>query len=156
EQTALYQRFYNWALTEGPSWMGWGVGDGGPNSVDASAVMTYVCPSDAIPDPPVGQLSLTDFPTSTGQPAYVGLASYHPSGGAAGFAPSPLDGVITIYADTYDQGCRIMDILDGTSETILFGEKFNGDPNFNAFSFLWSGFFNSTRAFSFPQWLNGS
>ena len=47
EQGAHYQKFYNWALANN-AWMGSGVNDGGPGSLDASSVKTFICPADAL------------------------------------------------------------------------------------------------------------
>lgn len=94
-----------------------------PNAPGAQIIKILICPSDQLPSPPVQVYS------SGGATYYLGLTSY---GGNAGSVSNywknqqPFqDGVLYI-----NSRIRIADITDGTSNTILFGERFHSDPNF--------------------------
>lgn len=117
EQDPLYQAFAAKAVAVGSSQLGQ-VGDGGPSSLDASALSTLVCPSDLLPNPAVGNVAGTN--------GYYGLTSYRPSTtGRDQSDPAFItDGVIVPFKKV-----RIEDITDGTSNTTLFGERSSYDPN---------------------------
>jgi prepilin-type N-terminal cleavage/methylation domain-containing protein/prepilin-type processing-associated H-X9-DG protein len=127
EQQPLYQRLRDTAITTNNPVMG-AVGDGGPNSLDASVIASYVCPADALPSPAVVQ-----FP---GGNTFMGLTSYR-------FGYSGLDGGDPEYGQDgviCDRVVRITDVTDGTSNTLMFGEFSNFDPNWDAWtSFAGSG-----------------
>ncbi len=96
----------------------------GPTSVGATVVKTLVCPSDIVP--PSG---LTTF-TTGGVTYSLALASYGGNGGSnTGFweNSTPQDGVFAINSTV-----RILQITDGTSNTILMGERYHYDPTFDA------------------------
>ena len=81
-----------------------------------TVIGTLQCPSD--PD-----LNLVPFPSSTP----TTLASYVGNGGSFEWSHVPgmgarSDGVLTRTSNIQHQGIRITDILDGTSNTFLFGE----------------------------------
>jgi prepilin-type N-terminal cleavage/methylation domain-containing protein/prepilin-type processing-associated H-X9-DG protein len=96
----------------------------GPTSPGASVVKTFVCPSD--------YLSLnggvTTY-TSKGVVYYLALASYQGNGGSnsAYYVNSTQDGIFYLNSTV-----RIVAITDGTSNTIMFGERFHLDPVFDA------------------------
>jgi prepilin-type processing-associated H-X9-DG protein/prepilin-type N-terminal cleavage/methylation domain-containing protein len=122
EQQPLYQRLYDKAVAQASGAMGC-VGDGGPNSLDASVVSSYVCPADGLPNPAVQQLPGTN--------TYLGLTSYRVSYSAVDASDPRFgnDGVIC-----EDATVRITDITDGTSSTLIFGEFANADPNWNTWA----------------------
>jgi prepilin-type N-terminal cleavage/methylation domain-containing protein/prepilin-type processing-associated H-X9-DG protein len=108
EQTALYQQF---------------VAAGGIPG--GTSLPVLACPSDSgIPSPPVVEYS----------GIYVGVTSYRPN--ATGLSPldpkSGTDGVI-IFPSTSPVSStspvQILSITDGSSNTIMFGEFSNFDPN---------------------------
>jgi prepilin-type N-terminal cleavage/methylation domain-containing protein/prepilin-type processing-associated H-X9-DG protein len=136
EQQNLYQRFRDSAVAQQRPILG-DVNDGGPNSLDASVVATYVCPADALPRPAVGLWPGTN--------TYVGLTSYRANSTGYDFFYQPFgdDGVICI-----DTAVRLTDITDGTSNTLLFGEHYNADPNWP----LWSAAFGLNPATQFYLW----
>ncbi len=88
----------------------------------AQPVKTLVCPSDMLPNPPV-VLGYDGY--------YFGMVSY---GGIAGtvsnyYTNATLDGCFYV-----NSSVRIADILDGTSNTMFFGERYHFDPNWTAAS----------------------
>jgi prepilin-type N-terminal cleavage/methylation domain-containing protein/prepilin-type processing-associated H-X9-DG protein len=109
---------------------------GGPNSLSATAIKTFICPADALPTPPVAQIFA---PGQFGYPDgyYSSLTSYGPNTGTRGWAsvfspPKIDDGVFLVLKPT--QPLRMADITDGTSSTILFGEAYHRDPLWKTFS----------------------
>jgi prepilin-type N-terminal cleavage/methylation domain-containing protein/prepilin-type processing-associated H-X9-DG protein len=104
----------------------------------AAAVKTFVCPSDIFPQNP------NPFP-STGTPTeFDGVTTYKANGGSRPvFATSSTnDGVFMATgsaarkAATAPNGIRVKlgEILDGTANTICFGEGYHLDPNFDTFT----------------------
>jgi prepilin-type N-terminal cleavage/methylation domain-containing protein/prepilin-type processing-associated H-X9-DG protein len=99
----------------------------GPNALGATTPSVFVCPIDSLPTPPIWQL--TAGPTSkwpNGQ--YCGLESYGPNGGTSAHVDSngwPQDGVII--PSSSSKPTQLTDITDGTSQTLLFGERCNYD-----------------------------
>src|SRR5438270_4251902 len=83
------------------------------DSVGAKVVKTYLCPSD------VG-LPVTTF-TTGGHTYYFGANSYGGNAGIRSFYTSAMthDGMFYINSKV-----KMADVLDGTSNTILFGERF--------------------------------
>ena len=94
----------------------------------ATVIKTFICPADALANPPVAQL-LAPFP---GFPdgIYNSLASYGPNTGTRGWAtftpPQIDDGVFLVWNST--RPVCLANITDGTSSTILFGEAYHRDP----------------------------
>jgi len=110
---------------------------GGPNSLRATVIKTLICPADALPTPPIGQLyapgQYPDYPDGV----YSSLTSYGPNTGTRGWAshfgsPPKIDDGVFLVLTT--QPLRIADITDGTSSTILFGEAYHRDPLWKTFS----------------------
>ena len=85
----------------------------GINSVGAQVVKILVCPSDgAMPTPAVGQYKTY----------YFGLSSY---GGCSGTSATTITGSQSLQNGVFymNSAVRITDITDGTSNTLLFGER---------------------------------
>jgi prepilin-type N-terminal cleavage/methylation domain-containing protein/prepilin-type processing-associated H-X9-DG protein len=124
EQQALYQQLeINGGLPQPDSSI-----PGGPCSTPLSML---ACPSDQLPSPPTTKIPPLVFAT---KPIYVGLTSYVGNYTALPFSdPSQgLDGIFP--AETSLTGQRLspvsmVGITDGTSNTIMFGERYNYDPN---------------------------
>ena len=66
---------------------------------------------------------------------YFGLTSYGPNTGTRGLRTYPYvqDGVMHI-----NTRVRVADVTDGTTNTILFGEMYHHDPNFDSFPLTWN------------------
>lgn len=107
---------------------------GGDKSRTSIVLPVLVCPSDVLASPPV-----TEYNGPAG-PEYYGLTSYGGNGGSRAYAdlifgagpPHPTttlpnDGIFFI-----NSGVRLADVLDGTSHTLLFGERSHFDPDFDA------------------------
>jgi prepilin-type N-terminal cleavage/methylation domain-containing protein/prepilin-type processing-associated H-X9-DG protein len=95
----------------------------GPNGPGAQAVSVLVCPMDYLPAPAV-----TTYTADDGTTYYFGMTSY---GGNAGSVSvywpyASKDGVFYLNSDV-----RIASITDGTSSTLLFGERYHRDPTFD-------------------------
>ena len=90
----------------------------GPNSTGAQVVQIYVCPSDNLPNP-------VSTYTSGGTTYYFGMNSYGANGGTRSWYISSMttDGVFYINSRVSIPGIR-----DGSSNTLLFGERFHFDP----------------------------
>ena len=96
----------------------------------STVVPSLICPSDDLPSPPQfirypGDGSRAEHPNGL----FWGLSSYGPNSGSQGIAdlPStPNDGMFY-----YKTRVRMTEIADGTSNTLLFGERSNREP-------LWS------------------
>jgi prepilin-type N-terminal cleavage/methylation domain-containing protein/prepilin-type processing-associated H-X9-DG protein len=83
----------------------------------AQVVPTYICPADILP--PNNQ---TTYVTG-GRTYYFGANSYGACAGIRSFYGMTQDGIFYI-----NSSVRIADITDGTSSTILFGERSHYDP----------------------------
>jgi prepilin-type N-terminal cleavage/methylation domain-containing protein/prepilin-type processing-associated H-X9-DG protein len=106
-----------------------------PGQKAATAVKTFVCPSDQFPEGNPHQYSATES---------YGVTSYRANGGSRPiFATSSTnDGVFMATGSAARKAAsaptgtqvRLTDIGDGTSNTLLFGESSHVDPNFNTFT----------------------
>jgi prepilin-type N-terminal cleavage/methylation domain-containing protein/prepilin-type processing-associated H-X9-DG protein len=87
----------------------------GPNSPGASVVPTYICPSDYVPKETI-QYSTYFF----------GVNSYFANAGTKAWPVSvaSLNGVLY-----YNSRVKIGSITDGTSNTLLAGERYSQDPD---------------------------
>jgi prepilin-type processing-associated H-X9-DG protein len=82
--------------------------------VGAQVVKILICPSDsAMPNPPVGQYSGT---------YYFGLTSY---GGCSGTSATTTNGLQSLQNGIFymNSSVKILDVTDGTSNTLMFGER---------------------------------
>jgi prepilin-type N-terminal cleavage/methylation domain-containing protein/prepilin-type processing-associated H-X9-DG protein len=117
----------------------------GPHSIGAQVIPILLCPSD-----PVLPVS-TYQSTSGGEIYYFGMNSYGGNGGTRSNPPSAMttDGIFYI-----NSSVRIPMITDGTSNTILFGERHHFDPNYATINELggwaWANY-NATEDYLFSS-----
>lgn len=124
EQGALYQQFLNAALQLSPNFSYLGSWQNPIPECFATPISVLVCPSDGLPNPAItkvfndiaenGRFALT---------SYVAVnTSLHPVGGEGD------DGIIN-----RSQIVQMTSVTDGTSNTLLFGERYNHDPYMEPF-----------------------
>ena len=89
-----------------------------PDAPGAQTIKILLCPSDRLPSPPV-QIYGGNY--------HLGLTSYGGNAGSVSmvYTLQKFDGVL--YTNS---AVRPGDIIDGTSNTIMIGERFHYDPNF--------------------------
>ncbi len=103
----------------------------GPDSIGAQPIPSYICPSDFVPTKVIIYQNTY----------YFGVNSYFGNAGVQSWwiFDATFDGVFQINSDT-----RIRDIYDGTSNTILAGERYSFDAEWedlpNRRGWAWSNF----------------
>jgi prepilin-type N-terminal cleavage/methylation domain-containing protein/prepilin-type processing-associated H-X9-DG protein len=111
---------------------------GGPGSLAATPLSVLACPSDSgLPSPPSAQLLQNGGSLNS---TYWGVTSYRPNGGGLSYLDGNFDSDGVIIRFIFGSSpITILGITDGTSNTILFGEASNFDPNYSQYSsFLFS------------------
>jgi prepilin-type N-terminal cleavage/methylation domain-containing protein/prepilin-type processing-associated H-X9-DG protein len=97
----------------------------GPSSPGAQVIKILLCPGDVLPTPAV-----TTF-VSGGTTFYFGMNSYGGNGGTYAwffdFGLLKTDGMFWI-----NSAVKFADVTDGTSNTLLFGERYHRDPNWTS------------------------
>jgi prepilin-type N-terminal cleavage/methylation domain-containing protein/prepilin-type processing-associated H-X9-DG protein len=95
------------------------------NAAQAQVIKLLLCPSDALPETVTHFTAVNVPPWSDG---FYGVSSY---GGNAGRRSSPPSRVTRDGVFFIGSCVGIDDITDGTSNTLLFGERFHRDPEFD-------------------------
>jgi prepilin-type N-terminal cleavage/methylation domain-containing protein/prepilin-type processing-associated H-X9-DG protein len=115
---------------------------GGRNATQAQVIKLLLCPSDPLPARVV-ELTATNSLTPPWAWGFYGMSSY---GGNAGkrsvkagnppdFAGMTRDGIFFI-----DSCVRLTDVTDGTSNTLLFGERYHRDSQYDLqHNIFWPG-----------------
>jgi prepilin-type N-terminal cleavage/methylation domain-containing protein/prepilin-type processing-associated H-X9-DG protein len=103
---------------------------GGTSARTATVLALLLCPADMIPQNPV-----------TSQGRTYALTSYGGNGGSRSFDPTAAatDGVFHTTGPGSQPApnqapVRLADITDGTSNTLLFGERSHWDPNYDTYA----------------------
>jgi prepilin-type N-terminal cleavage/methylation domain-containing protein/prepilin-type processing-associated H-X9-DG protein len=96
---------------------------GGPSATQAQVIKVLICPSDPLPQPVVQLTATLAPPWSWG---FYGMSSYGGNAGRRSFPVGTGDGIFF-----FDSCVRLTDISDGTSNTFLFGERSQRDPQFD-------------------------
>jgi prepilin-type N-terminal cleavage/methylation domain-containing protein/prepilin-type processing-associated H-X9-DG protein len=88
---------------------------GSPTSPGATPLAVYLCPADYVPQKTI---QYTTY--------YFGVNSYFGNAGSKAWplSAASFDGVLY-----YNSRVRIMDVTDGTSNTLLAGERYSKDPD---------------------------
>jgi len=119
----------------------------GPTAPAAAVIKTLLAPSDALGSTPHEQVAPgvnPSFPNGR----YVGLTSYGCNGGTAAPLAFVTDGVF--HYNSRSSSTRLTDITDGTTSSILLGERHGFDRNWAALTRTAS---NDMRAYS--AWAGG-
>jgi prepilin-type processing-associated H-X9-DG protein len=115
---------------------------GGRNATQAQVIQVLLCPSDPLPDR-VWELTADTGASPPWSWGFYALSSYGGSaglravhsGGPPSFPRISRDGVFFLGSDL-----RLMNVTDGTSNTLLFGERLHYDPEFDRRRpVIWSG-----------------
>jgi prepilin-type processing-associated H-X9-DG protein len=107
---------------------------GGTSATQAHVINVLLCPSDPLPESVVEQTAAANWLPPPWSRGFYGISSY---GGNAGTRSAPAgdwpafpgisrDGVFFL-----DSCVRLEDISDGSSNTILFGERSHRDPEYD-------------------------
>lgn len=104
---------------------------GGMNATSAQVIKVLVCPSDLLPPGRVSQLTIAAVPWTDG---FYGLSSYGGNAGRRSYHPGDPPDFLRLTRDGifWIESCvRLAEITDGSSSTLLFGERFRVDRNYD-------------------------
>ena len=100
----------------------------GPTSPAATIIPTFLCPADVVP--PTVNFTSSKVVYTFGMTSYggnAGTVSWFYQSDGPGFPGATFDGVLY-----YNSQTKVTALSNGTSGTILFGERNHTDPNFPA------------------------
>jgi prepilin-type N-terminal cleavage/methylation domain-containing protein/prepilin-type processing-associated H-X9-DG protein len=125
EQENLYKRWYYDDNRKNVA--------GGTTAIQAQVIGILLCPSDPLPETVVELTAAVSFPPPWSR-GFYGLSSYGgnagkrvlPTGDPPAFPGISRDGIFFI-----DSCVRLADVADGSSNTLLFGERWHRDPEFD-------------------------
>jgi prepilin-type N-terminal cleavage/methylation domain-containing protein/prepilin-type processing-associated H-X9-DG protein len=117
---------------------------GGRSARSATVLKVLLCPTDVLAQNPV------DY-----RGTFYGATSYGGNGGTRSYFPSSstADGMFFTTGPASSPRAnqapvRMAEVVDGTSNTLFFGERFHSDPNFDSFSTVGG----SPVAYTDPIW----
>lgn len=107
---------------------------GGANAIQAQVLEILLCPSDPLPERVVELNEANATLTPSWAWGFYGIGSYGgnagkrsvPPGSPPAFSGISRDGVFFL-----DSSVRLSHVTDGASNTLLFGERFHHDPEFD-------------------------
>jgi prepilin-type processing-associated H-X9-DG protein/prepilin-type N-terminal cleavage/methylation domain-containing protein len=101
------------------------------SATTAHILQIQLCPSDLLPDPVWFVPVSPDYPQYAYASGFYGLSSYGGNAGIRSFALAKVtrDGIFS-----QDSKVRLRDVTDGTSETLLFGERSHSDPDYDRYT----------------------
>jgi prepilin-type N-terminal cleavage/methylation domain-containing protein/prepilin-type processing-associated H-X9-DG protein len=105
---------------------------GGRAATQAQVIQILICPSDPLPERVVVVSNAAVVPPWT--LGYYGMSCYGGNGGLRSFRPGPAPDYPLLSRDgilSADTNVRLADVIDGTSNTFLFGERYHLDPHFD-------------------------
>jgi prepilin-type N-terminal cleavage/methylation domain-containing protein len=137
-------------IENGAFYLQWIAANADRSTLAGTVISSLVCPSDRIATNPVSHGG-----------TYYGLTSYGGNAGTRSFCSTisssalKADGIFFevgqySYPVNGQRTVRIADIKDGTSQTLLFGERSHDDPNFD--SFAAAGYENGQPMGQFGFW----
>ena len=104
------------------------------NATTAQVLKVLLCPSDQLPDFVWHVIASDEFPQYAYAAGWYGLSSYGGNGGrrSYGFGQNTptFDGIFY-----QDSSIRLADVIDGASNTFLFGERSHDDPEFDRLTY---------------------
>jgi prepilin-type N-terminal cleavage/methylation domain-containing protein/prepilin-type processing-associated H-X9-DG protein len=145
EQQSLYQ---TWNYSDYRSNIA-----GGPGATSGRVVPGLMCPSDPLPGNPADWTDMGSiFPDFAWASGFYGQSSYGGNGGTLSFTdgnfPAPSrDGVFHA-----SSRMRLADISDGSSQTLLFGERSHRDPEYDRATAAWDPGFGPLARWSSWAW----
>ena len=119
EQDNLYRK---WAFTDNRNNVA-----GGRNATQAQVIKLLLCPSDRMTDPVWEQLPGI-YPVPPWSCGFYGMSSYGGNAGKRSVLTNRLskDGVFFVGSNVH-----LVEITDGTSNTLFFGERYHYDPEYD-------------------------
>jgi prepilin-type N-terminal cleavage/methylation domain-containing protein/prepilin-type processing-associated H-X9-DG protein len=106
---------------------------GGTNAVQAQVIEIMLCPSDPLPERVVENTAANAALSPSWAWGFYGMSSYGASAGKRSVNPGPPPDFPGITRDGIfflDSSVRLTHVTDGSSHTLLFGERFHHDPEF--------------------------
>ena len=106
----------------------------GTNAVQAQVIEILLCPSDPLPERVVEMTAANAALTPPWSWGFYGMSSYGGNAGKRSVPPGPPPDFPGITRDGIfflDSSVRLADVTDGSSNTLLFGERFHHDPEFD-------------------------
>ncbi len=107
---------------------------GGTDAVGAQVIEILMCPSDPLPERLVEITAENNSPAPAWARGFYGMSSYGGSAGKRSVNPGAPPDFLGITRDgifSLESHIRLADVTDGSSHTLLFGERFHYDPEFD-------------------------
>jgi prepilin-type processing-associated H-X9-DG protein len=107
---------------------------GGLRATQAQVIEILLCPSDPLPERVVEMTAANAALTPSWSWGFYGMSSYAGNAGNRSVPPGPAPGFSGITRDGIffiDSNVPLADVTDGSSNTLLFGERFHQDPQFD-------------------------